>query len=219
MENLTPHNIPKPNVSAVYDYGWSILKENFWKLLAVMLILIIAGSSFNIVMNKHDSLSFGGGGLLFFFWLLVGGPIAYSGHYVFLKAVRREQYEIGAVFSCFGPNYVEIMLAHFLVSIITLFGFIFLIIPGIVFSCKLAFVPYLVIDKGMSATDAIKKSWEMTTGYSWKIFLIGFISLFLLLFGLLVFFVGAFVAIVWIYAAFASMYYAVDNKRPTIIEV
>ena len=219
MENVTQNNIPKPNVSSVYDYGWSILKKNFWKLLAVVLILIVVGSSLNIVNIRYDTPTFGSGVLWFFVWLFVGGPITYSGYYVFLKAVRKEPYEIGEVFSCFGTNYFEIMLAHFLVSIIILFGFVFLIIPGIVFSCKLAFVPYLVIDKGMKATEALEKSWELTTGYSWKIFLIGFISLFLFLFGLILFFVGILVALVWIYATVASMYYAVDNEQPTIIEV
>ena len=40
-------------------------------------------------------------------------------------------------------------MASLLVGVIVSIGFILLIVPGIVFACKLAFTPYLVVDRKM----------------------------------------------------------------------
>jgi len=60
-----------------------------------------------------------------------------------------------------------------LFGLIVGFGFILLIIPGIFFLCRLAFVPYLVVDHKTGAFGAIKGSWKMTKGHFWRIFLLG----------------------------------------------
>lgn len=49
----------------------------------------------------------------------------------------------------------------------------------------------------------------MTGGYAWKVFLIGFLSIFLIIDGYLPFGVGIFISIVWITLALASLYHAV----------
>jgi len=219
MENLSLKNVPEPEVSSVYGFAWKVLKKYFWELLIISLIMMVAESPSGIFSGNHGNLSFGEGSFGFFFWLLIGGPVSYSSMFVFLKAVRGENFEIKDAFSCFGPNYVEIMLANFLTTFIIVFGFVFLIIPGIVFACKLAFVPYLVMDKKMKAMDAIKASWKMTSGYSWKIFFIGILMVFIILGGIILLFVGIFPAMIWVNGALATMYYAVDKKQPSVIEV
>ena len=49
-------------------------------------------------------------------------------------------------------------------------GFLLFIVPGLIFGCRLAFVPYLVMDKGLDPVAAIEKSWFMTRGHGWQIF-------------------------------------------------
>ena len=100
------------------------------------------------------------------------------------------------------------MLSTFIVVI----GFVMLILPGIIFACKLAFVPYLVIDKKMDAIPAIKASWEMTNGHTVDILVMGIISFFIGLLGLVLLIVGIIPAVMWIHTSFASMYHGVDMK-------
>jgi uncharacterized membrane protein len=98
------------------------------------------------------------------------------------------------------------------VGLIVGLGIVMLIVPGIIFACKLAFVPYLVMDEKMEATDAIRKSWNMTTGYTGTIFLMGCTAIFVGLLGLICLIVGIIPAAMWISLAFASMYVAVAGK-------
>jgi uncharacterized membrane protein len=95
------------------------------------------------------------------------------------------------------------------VGVIVGLGIVLLIVPGIIFACKLAFVPYLVMDEKMEATEAIRKSWNMTTGYTGTIFMMGFTAIFVGLLGLICLIVGVIPAAMWIGLAFASMYVAV----------
>jgi len=58
----------------------------------------------------------------------------------------------------------------FLSMIIMGVGFVFLIVPGLYLSGRLAFVTYLALDKNQNAILSIKESWNMTKGCGWKIF-------------------------------------------------
>jgi len=131
---------------------------------------------------------------------------------MYLKAVRDEKVEVGDLFAA-KENYMNVVLASLLVNFIIGIGIILLIIPGIVFACKLAFVPYLVIDKKMDAIEAMKKSWEMTDGYAMNIFAMGVLAIFIAIGGFIAFLVGVIIAAMWIYASFASIYYSVDSLQ------
>ena len=96
-----------------------------------------------------------------------------------------------------------------LVAVIVGFGFMLLVIPGIVFACKLSFVPYLIVDRKMDAVTAIKTSWRMTHGHVWKIFGMGILAFFVSLLGLILVGVGLILSIMWIRLSFASFYHAV----------
>lgn len=74
----------------------------------------------------------------------------------------------------FDAKYRKFMGEYFLVSILVALiiycGFVFLIIPGIVMSIAYSLSAILVIDKGMGATDALKRSNDITYGHKWAIF-------------------------------------------------
>jgi uncharacterized membrane protein len=92
-------------------------------------------------------------------------------------------------------------------------GIFALIIPGIVLACRLAFVSYLVMDKGLDPIQAVEESWRMTRGYGWTIFGLGFLSIFIAIAGLLCLIVGIFPAIIVISASFASLYQAILTEK------
>jgi uncharacterized membrane protein len=139
--------------------------------------------------------------------------INYGEKYLFLQAMRGEDADIKYLFEGFKTKYLKIVLANLIVIALAIIGFILLIVPGIIVLCRLAFVPYLVMDKDLEPMQAVEKSWQMTRGHGWKIFWMAIIAFFLYIGGLIVFIVGIIISIMWVHAAFASLYQAVLNQN------
>lgn len=68
------------------------------------------------------------------------------------------------------PWFKDFFLTMLLIGVGTAVASIFLIVPGIIFSVRTALAPYLVIDENLSPMEALSKSNELVTGYSWQIF-------------------------------------------------
>jgi uncharacterized membrane protein len=147
----------------------------------------------------------------FIFGILISGPVSFGMSYASLKAARAQKVEIMDLFMAF-KNYGNAVGAYVLMTLIVIGGFILLIVPGIIFACKLAFVPFLVTDKQMGAVAAIQASWRMTNGHAGTIFLMGLLSIPLFIAGVICLGVGVFIAGMWVNVASASLYYAVTGK-------
>jgi uncharacterized membrane protein len=139
--------------------------------------------------------------------------VMYGAQVTYLKYMRDEKADIRGVFAGFQTNYLNIVLANLLVFAIVGIGFVLMIIPGIVFGCRLSFVPYLVMDRGLDPVAAIEKSWSMTRGHGWRIFGMYLLAIPLLIVGLSLLVVGAFFAWILISCAFASLYHAIDLQE------
>jgi uncharacterized membrane protein len=210
----------QPNISESLGNGWYIMKKYFlWLLLVVVITGIFTGSSPYTYKEEHGAFN---PMMLFLvplgvlFGLLVASVIRYGSSLIFLRSVRDIQPEIPLLFVGFQRNYLNIVIANLLVSLIVIAGFIFLIVPGFVFLCRLAFVPYLVMDRGLDGVKAIEESWRLTRGHGWTIFGLGCMSVLIGILGLICLVVGIFPAIIWISASFASLYQAVafiDEKE------
>ena len=81
-------------------------------------------------------------------------------------------------------NYLHIVLANLLVFALVILGMFALIVPGIIIACRLAFVSYIVMDKKLDPIEAVELSWKLTRGHGWQIFFMGFVSIFIVIFGL-----------------------------------
>jgi len=64
------------------------------------------------------------------------------------------------------------LFASFLYGLITFLGFILLIVPGIILSIRLGFFDYLIVDKNSRIIESLKRSWEITKGNAWNLFLL-----------------------------------------------
>lgn len=202
-----------PAVGSVYGFGWERMKKFFLDLFLVTIIVGVVLVPIAMI-NSLDGRETPGGVLLrifsLAFWLLVFAPIDYGAAFIFLKAVRNERFEVKDMFSTFD-NYLNVVLANLLVSTIVAIGIVLLVVPGIIFACRLAFVRYLVLEKKMEPVQAVKESWRMTQGYAGEIFLMGLVAFFVAIGGLICLGVGIIPAVIWIRCAFASMYYAVSE--------
>lgn len=207
--------VPKPTCGSVYGFGWERMKKFFLDLFLITIIVGVVLIPLGLIRSLDGGKTAGGVLLQIFalaYWLLLFAPIDYGSAFVFLKAVRGEQFEVKDMFSTF-ENYMNVVLAKLLVTAIVAIGLFLLIIPGIIFACKLAFVKYLVLDRKMDPVSAVKESWKMTEGHAADIFLMGLLTIPLAIAGLICFVVGLIPVIMWIRCAFASMYYAVSKTE------
>ena len=202
-----------------YGHGLATLKKYFLEVLLITLVVMVLSAPFGWAKAVQDRAAEWDSGVNVIiqmfalgFGVLILGPVRYGANYAMLKAVRGEKPEFLDIF-IFQKNYLNVVLAHLLTNAIIAVGFVFLIVPGIIFACKLAFVPYLVTDRKMEATEAIRESWRMTTGYSVKIFLMGLLTIPIAIAGMLLLGIGLILAIMWVSLAFAAIFAAVTAKE------
>lgn len=203
----------KATVRSAYGYAWEILKENFISLFLIFLVLFVAGMPMAALQTTHgiEDISVIHAVLIVFmigYGLFILNPIEYGAKWVHLKIIRQDEFDVKEMFDGF-KNYLNVVLAALIASVIIGFGIAFFIVPGIIFACRLAFVPYLVMDKNLDPVKAVEESWRLTRGYGWKIFGIFLLAIPIFIAGLIVFLIGAIVAGMWIRTTLAAMYEAV----------
>ena len=196
-----------PTVGASYGNAWRQLWKYFLELFLIGLIALVIGIPSGMSGWSAGTAILGVLGLIYI--ILVIGPTDYGVSFAHLKAARGDKLEIKDMFEAF-QNYWNAVLANILIGAIVCIGFMLLIIPGIIFACKLIFTPYLVVDRKMEVIEAIKESWRMTNGHAWQVFLMGLLAILISIAGLICFGVGIIVSIMWTRLAFASLYHSVS---------
>jgi uncharacterized membrane protein len=199
-----------------YSKGWNLAFATFVELIVVILVYSVIQLPTGALQIKTDEFEWFMLPVAMFglaYSVFIVGPIGMSTGWVFLKAARREKIEIKDMFSVFERNYWNAVLAGLIKGIIIVFGFFLLIVPGIIFACRLAFVKYLIIDENMEAMEALKASWAMTKGHGWTIFGMGLLAFPIFIAGFIMLFVGVFIAGLWVSSAFAVLYYSVYLQK------
>lgn len=220
----------KPTVMDSYKNGWNKMWKYFLELFLISLIAFLIGLPNGVWTIVTELPEVEGIGALFFgvvalyvwvftlaYTLFLQRPIEYGMAFAHLKAARDDKLEVKHMFEVF-QNYWNAVLANILVGLIVIIGFIFLIVPGIFLACKLAFVPYIVVDRKLDVIEAIKESWNLTDGYALDVFAIALLAIPISIGGFLLFFVGIIISIIWIRLSFASLYYAVSVAKGEIKE-
>lgn len=201
-------------VPSSYGNGWRQLWKHFLVLFIAGIIVFLISLPKDIVRRIAQDIGGAGGAVLFLlslpYSILLVGPLSYGAAFVNLKAARDEPPGVEDVFAGF-KDYLNVVVASLVVPVIVGFGIMLFVVPGIIFWCKLAFTPYLVVDRKMRAVDAIKESWRITTGHAWKVFSVGLLAVPIFLAGLICFGVGIVISIMWVHLAFASLYLAVSR--------
>lgn len=217
MELVQKERMPEPSVTGSYKYGWQQLRKHFLHFFLAALILLVFQSPVSVIGDGEsglDPLDVGLAIMGMAYALLVLPVIEFGADYIFLRGIRNESTDPYLLFEGFHRNYLNIILSSLLTFVLIGIGILFLIVPGIILACRLVFVSYLVMDKGLDPVGAIEKSWEMTRGYGWTIFGMALMAIPVFLAGLLLCFVGAFFSGMWISASFAALYHALD-RSPT----
>ena len=236
-----------PGFGNSFGTGWKVMADNFLRLFLVIIVLSIVTAPlkmFNFHFDQSDlhrlpfifdhgmgenirqALTLGSlgifaaffGFLAMLYMFLVAPVFQYGGKMIFVQAVRRIKPDFELLIKGFMENYLNIILANLLVFALVVLGCFALIIPGIIIGCRLVFVSYIIMDKKLDPIEAVEMSWRLTRGHGWQIFLMGLVSFFIIIFGLILLIIGIFPAIMWISSSFATLYGSVLKEKEKVAE-
>ncbi len=175
-------------------FGWDITKTNFMFFVFLLILTALVNSGAQFIAVWTDKISpiisiFINLVLCILSMVMQMGLIKIS-----LKLYDDEEAKLADLFSCF-PLLLKYLFSSIICGLLMIVGMIFLIIPGIILAIKLQFFSYFIVDKGLGPIQALEKSWEITKGVKWNLFLFGLLLLLLNLFGMLCLLIGLFVTV------------------------
>lgn len=171
--------------------GWEIFKERSWFLIGAGLIALVVAGVMSSVVEQFNGIAYFSASIIdFALEMFVGMGLTY----IFLSVYDKR---VVSYKEWFTP--ANLFYKYIATTILTMFaiigGAILLIVPGIIAMVGLMFAPYLVIDKGMGPIEAIKKSWSMSKGHKWQLFLFMLVLMILNILGVIALVVGLLVTI------------------------
>lgn len=180
-------------ISSSFKSAWETFKKEWIIVYAVQILPIAVAFLYSFLMENVDEKS-GLAVLWAIAYMVVQFIISMGVIKAYLNITRGEKVTM-ETFTSVAPKILNFFAAQILMMFIILGGFLLLIVPGIYFSIKFMFTPYLVIDKGMGPVEALKASGKMTDGVKWDI--VGFMaaSAVLMYAGLLALLVGMIVTV------------------------
>lgn len=191
--------------------AWKITKSNFLFLVGVIVVLFVIQFALGSVGEYLSRDIAWVGVVISIITVLIQILLNVGAIAIVLKLVDGIKPSFSELFTTTKP-YVQFVLVTILMSLIVGVGFILLIIPGIMLAIGLQFATYLVVDKGMGAVDALKKSWEITNGVKWKLLGFAIVIWIVNLLGFVLFGVGMVVTIPLTMIAMAYVYRTLEKQ-------
>ena len=107
--------------------------------------------------------------LLQILFLFVGVFVTASGIIALGKVVDGGELSVKKTFKSGWKIYWIFLLLSIVLTLVYVFGFVLLIVPGVLFIVWFAFSRFIAIEKGLGVKPALLKSKELVKGIYWKI--------------------------------------------------
>lgn len=104
------------------------------------------------------------------------------------------------------PFIVPLIISNLIMQVGIMLGMVLLIVPGIIMALGLMMTPFMVIDKNLSAVEALKGSWALMDGYKGQMLLVSIIGMAVNFAGVLMCGLGLLVSVPLTIGALASFY-------------
>jgi len=111
-----------------------------------------------------------------------------------------------------------LMLATFLMMFATFFGVLLLIVPGIIIAIRLCFIAFITADEGCNAIDALKRSWNITRGFGFDLFLFALLLIGVNILGFICLGIGVFVSVPVTWLATAYIFRFLSERHARMME-
>ncbi len=193
------------------SFGWQTFKSRPWVFILAGIVLLVVQILMNILAGAvefldPESTPYLIASIVVFLITFIVSVLAEIGTInFFLKA--HDNVSTVAVKNLWFPHRVwQYLVVSILGGLMILGGLVLLIVPGIILALALSFTLYLVVDQGLGIRASIKRSFELTKGNRWKLFLLGLALMGLIILGFLALVVGLIVAIPVTYLASIHAY-------------
>lgn len=151
-------------VKELISFGWTTFKKEPWKLIGVFALAL--------GVSMTSSYLFGAKEAGFVLWLVdyvVQLVISLGMVAIVLKA--HDAVERIALTDAWHPEkFITYAIVTILAGIITLIGFVLLIVPGIIAAVSFMFAPYIVLSTNKGPIDVLKESYALAKGKRWPLF-------------------------------------------------
>lgn len=95
-------------------------------------------------------------------------------------------------------------------------GMILFIIPGIYVACRLSLTTFVVLNKNIKGFNAVKESWRMTKGNTFKIFVLVLFSILITLIAVIPFALGLLISVPFIYLMGGILYKEIQRQEERV---
>jgi uncharacterized membrane protein len=172
-------------------YGWQETKNNFWVIVGTFTAsVVIPAVVQNLIKDSHKNPY----PILTLLSFLLSILIACGITKFVLDILHKKQVDATYLYKE-QKYYLPMLLSSILNALAVGAATLLLLVPGIIVALKLSMYKYFIVEKNMTATDALKASWELTNGYVWELFLFALLRMGVFLLGILALGVGVLVAI------------------------
>jgi hypothetical protein len=211
------------NFSDVLEYGWRVMKANFWFFVGVGVVFLIVSYlpaiARIVVKNLNLPRAYDIAAVIFFQILgwVVSIVLGIGLIKIALSFCDEQKPEFGTLFAARGCfwRYLGTVILY---TLIIFAGFILLIVPGIIWSIKFYFCYYFIVDKGLGPIEALKASNRTTMGVKWELFGFGILCGLINMLGMLCLVVGMFATFPIVIVANALIYRQLLAQTDDLVE-
>ncbi|WP_080904468.1 glycerophosphoryl diester phosphodiesterase membrane domain-containing protein [Parabacteroides sp. Marseille-P3160] len=206
-------------ISEALKAAWKSLKEQIWILVGLLVGYTIIYFLLNIFTPTNEVGAPKGitGGVMYFVSFAFT-TLFYLGYIKNLfQALDGEEPQ----FSAYGQQSGKIlkgMITSILYSLIMVIGLCLLIIPGIYLGLRLQFAFYFIVEENTGILDSLKKSWTITKGQVFPLFLLLLVGIGIVILGIIALGIGVFVAIPLIFMASCYVFRKLNAPAASILE-
>jgi len=153
------------------SYGWETFKKEPWKLIGAVTVAIVISSVSSSVLGDERYHS----GLLLALFQLLNAVIQMFvslGLVAFALKAHDDLSHIMLTDAWRPDRFWSYVAVSILTSIVSMIGFVLLVVPGIIAAMTLMFAPYIVVDQNLGPIDSMKKSYALAKGHWGKLFLL-----------------------------------------------
>ncbi len=185
------------SIGELLSKTWQVYKSKIKVFLGIMLLpvlinivffLVAAGAGLAGLAGKQFlKISLGGAlpfmivlGIILFLGVIIIGLWAQIALLFAIKE-RKQQIGIKASFAKGWHKIISFLWISILTSLVTMAGFLLLVVPGIIFAVWFSLAPYVLVSEGLKGKKALSRSRQLVKGnwgkVFWRLFIITAISL------------------------------------------
>ncbi|HUI05600.1 MAG TPA: protein kinase [Verrucomicrobiae bacterium] len=180
------------DIGSCLGRGWALVQGDFWRIVGITALIWV-------LMHAAKSTLVG---------IVLEGPLIGGLQLYFLRKIRGQQAVLQTAFSGFSTAFAQLFLVYLVTTVLTVVGFVCLVLPGVYLLVAWTFAATLVIDKRIDFWPAMGLSRRAISKHWWKFFWFGIVLGLVQLAGILVFCVGFLVAVP---VAWAATMYAYED--------